>query len=251
MVAASVVTSIFVLLGMSALVTHESIKVAKRFGGISSVGVFVDGGRDIKEHNCTGAVIESPGGGIVITAAHCGVQAGKTRFIPGYDGAEGSSGQPFGIWDVDRTWTDPRFSRTPEGEEFDFMFVRLRPNSAGAPIATVTGANSLRSGSWHHDGPVTVIGYPWRRKNPADLPVRCTAGTGTLPGGRYLRMSCDGYASGVSGGPWLSNFDGMTGEVIGVTGGKGGGGPVDWITYSPVFGEALTELYVEATHGRQ
>jgi hypothetical protein len=37
-------------------------------------------------------------------------------------------------------------------------------------------------------------------------------------------MACDGFAPGVSGGPFLRNFDGRRGDVIGVIGGYKTGG---------------------------
>ncbi|MFD5702308.1 hypothetical protein [Streptomyces lasiicapitis] len=37
--------------------------------------------------------------------------------------------------------------------------------------------------------------------------------------GRFLEIACDGFAPGVSGGPFLRNFDGKRGEGIGVIGG--------------------------------
>src|SRR5262245_50917342 len=51
-------------------------------------------------HFCTASVVDSPGGDLIVTAAHCmnGRTTREVAFVPGY-----SRGlEPFGVWTVSR-----------------------------------------------------------------------------------------------------------------------------------------------------
>ncbi|MFJ3903656.1 trypsin-like serine peptidase [Streptomyces sp. NPDC090025] len=221
--------------------------------GVPGVGAFFTLGRDISTHSCTGTVVHSPHGDTVITAAHCGIEPGRAAFVPGYDGERDAAHQPYGTWVVDKVWRDPRYRRgathSPSADH-DLMFVRLRPDRSGRPVEAVTGAQRLRRTPAYDNEDVSVIGYPSRREDPEDRPVKCQVTSTRLPGFRQLRMACGGYVSGVSGGPWLLGFDGTTGDVVGVTGGTDNGGPNDRVSYSPLIGDDALRLFDTATHDR-
>ncbi|MFE2285533.1 trypsin-like serine peptidase [Streptomyces sp. NPDC059443] len=227
--------------------------VAEHFDGTPAVGTFVDADEDLTDHSCTGTVIESPQGNLIITAAHCAIQAGRSLFVPGYNRTKSAAEQPYGTWQVDRTWVDSRYYAANDrdgdgGTDYDVMFVRVKPDRAGRSAASVTGAHRLARTPDYENDEITLIGYPWSSKDPEDRAVRCTVPTTRLPGHDQLQVTCDGYASGVSGGPWLRNFDGTKGEVIGVIGGLQRGGPTDQISYSPFIGNAAFELFDRAIH---
>ncbi|MGV9297592.1 hypothetical protein [Amycolatopsis sp. NPDC003676] len=95
-----------------------------------------------------------------------------------------------------------------------------------------------------------LVGYP----GDAPRPLRCTSATTKFssPGpwpGDFLKISCDGYSGGTSGGPFITNFNGSTGDVIGVIGGFHDGGPSDNESYSSCFGADARKLYDTAVAG--
>jgi hypothetical protein len=68
-------------------------------------------------------------------------------------------------------------------------------------------------------------------------------------------MTCTGFYGGVSGGPWIENYDRATGtgKVIGNTGGYNGGGNDandDWVTYAPIYGKEAQSLFNDAAAHR-
>ena len=82
------------------------------YNGTPAVGaLFTTSSGHLGQHFCTGSVVASPAGDLVITAAHCmqGKQAGDVDFVPEYHRGQ----QPFGVWTVtqifvDRAWSSSR-----------------------------------------------------------------------------------------------------------------------------------------------
>ncbi|MFF7729937.1 trypsin-like serine peptidase [Streptomyces sp. NPDC008001] len=226
---------------------------ARHFDGVPSVGVLFSVGEDMRDHHCTASVVHSPKGNLIITAGHCSV-GDDAAFVPGYQA--GASKQPYGVWPVDHVFADPRRSDTGEGSDLDFAFATVRPDGRGRQIERVTGANRLVRTPGYVNR-VTVIGYPDADDDPADKAIRCTAMTARLEPRRQLRMNCDGFVSGTSGSPWLTHFDEgtRTGDLVGVLGGLNGGGPDGdesaRISYSPVNGDEIFALYLDAINDRQ
>ncbi|MFF4155873.1 trypsin-like serine peptidase [Streptomyces sp. NPDC001678] len=226
---------------------------ARHFAGVPSVGVLFYAGEDMKDHHCTASVVHSPKGNLIVTAGHCGFGEGAS-FVPGY--RQGAGAQPYGVWTVDRAFTDPRRDDYGDGSDLDFAFATVRPDGRGRQIERVTGANRLVRTPGFTDL-VTVIGYPSADSDPADQAVRCTALTARLEGHNQLRMRCDGFFSGTSGSPWLVHFSEKTGtgDLVGVLGGLNGGGPdgedADRVSYSPVNDDEIFKLYLDAINGRE
>ncbi|MFH9420748.1 trypsin-like serine peptidase [Streptomyces sp. NPDC017529] len=224
---------------------------ARHFDGIPSVGVLFSVDKDARAHHCTASVVRSPRRNLILTAGHC-EPGERAAFVPQY--RSGASEQPYGVWAVERGFTDPGRTDTGPGSDLDFAFATVKPDSQGRALETVTGGNFLaRTPGYATD--VTVIGYPSVRNDPADQAVRCAVRTTRLTGYRQLRMECGGFYGGTSGSPWLSRFDERTrtGYVVGNLGGLNGGGPSgpdsDRTSYSPYYGREVFRLYARAIAG--
>jgi V8-like Glu-specific endopeptidase len=74
-------------------------------------------------HFCSAAVVASPAGDLVITAAHClaGHQAGQFVFVPGYDRGRA----PYGGWQVNRIFIDNDWSSRSDPDD-DVAFIKPR-----------------------------------------------------------------------------------------------------------------------------
>jgi V8-like Glu-specific endopeptidase len=207
---------------------------------VRTVGPLFPGGL-AAEHTCTAAVVDSPAGDVIVTAAHCvaGVGAGIV-FVPGY-----SDGQaPFGSWIVDAAYADPSWLEDQSADS-DYVFLTVRPaasNATDASVESVVGADAL--GSAPVDGQVvTVVGYTSGRD---DEPVVCGATTYTTEG--YPSFDCAGYAGGTSGGPWLADFDAATGTgtITALIGGLNQGGCVASTSYSSALGARAAAVLTRA-----
>jgi V8-like Glu-specific endopeptidase len=187
-------------------------------------------------HHCTASVVTSPGGDLLVTAAHCvydgrGSRSGL-RFAPGY--FDGNA--PYGIWQVADVFVDDQWAESPDPDD-DVAFVSVRPLH-GRTIEELTGAHALGIGY----GPVNrvrVTGYP----SDGDRPVSCT-GFSRPQSATQMRFECAGITGGTSGGPWITG----DGSVIGVIGGYQRGGDTASVSYSPRFGDRVKALYDTATN---
>lgn len=230
--------------GRMAAALPDSSNTATHFPGIPTVGVLFSMGAGMKAHFCTASVVHSPQHDLLLTAAHCR-RGSDFAFVPQY--TKGATRQPYGTWAVDKVYSDSRWTLTGRGSDFDFAFVKLRPNAEGKQVEDVTGANRLAATpSWHNQ--VTVVGYPndGDDPDPGNRPVACTTMTSRLSDDLHqLRIDCGGFYGGTSGSPWLTDYNPLTGtgKVVGLIGGEGGGGPNDRISYSPYFGDAIQQLY--------
>lgn len=203
--------------------------------GPAAIGPLFYGGGG---HHCTASVVSSPGGDLLVTAAHCIYGGGGYRngveFVPGYSG--GSA--PYGRWQaaamfVDRQWATAR----ADDDDVGFIVVRSRQ---GRTLERVTGANQLGVGY----GPVNLVrvtGYP----STSDTPVTCSR-TSTSWSTGQMRFDCDGFTGGTSGGPWVA--DG--GKVVGVVGGYQRGGDTPAVSYSARFTNRVKALYDTAAAAR-
>jgi len=238
------------------------------FGGVPAVGALFRPGSsgDLGPHFCTASVVNSPGGDLAVTAAHCVTEnPGTLVFAPGY-----SSGQsPYGIWRVTRVYTDAAW-QSAQNPDDDVAFLRLAKASDGVPIEDVTGAETLGI-SWPARTYVRVIGYP----DGETQPVWCDNWAQSFSS-TQLQFDCGGYTDGTSGGPFLaesssggneldstfssgssasdsyvSDNAGTAGEgtVIGVIGGYEQGGDSPSVSYSVAFGPTVASLFRTAEAG--
>src|SRR6476659_7018359 len=67
------------------------------------VGAVFLGGSDL--HACTGSVLHSAAGDLVLTAAHCLSIGGPATFVPGF----ADKAAPTDVWTVDVVYLDPRW----------------------------------------------------------------------------------------------------------------------------------------------
>ena len=193
--------------------------------------VFLSGG-DL--HACTGSVLHSAAGNVVLTAAHCLSAGVPVSFVPGFARAAA----PDDVWTVDAVYLDPRWLAAKDPSA-DFAIVRVgRP--AGGSIEAVAGS-ALSLGTAPARGTqVSVVAYP---AGVGGMPVGCRIATG-LSGRGFPELPCAGLVAGTSGAPWISGS-----RVIGVIGGPHGGGCAENLSYSPPFDQHVAELLARAETG--
>ncbi|WP_407288859.1 trypsin-like serine peptidase [Streptomyces sp. BP-8] len=227
--------------------------------GVATVGVFLirsTDGSPTPDQFCTASAVASPTKSLVITAAHCLKGDHRQRdfaFVPGYRtgaSAKGQAGEtPYGIFPVQegKIWIDARYRAATPDDDVDFAFLRVGPNADGKLLEDAVGrGNELTSVPTARLARknVTLVGYPGGQKTP----LQCTNDT-TAFQGRFMEIACDGFRSGVSGGPFLENFDGRRGDLTGTIGGYKTGGPYDHTSYTSQFDEDVLRLYRQAATG--
>lgn len=184
---------------------------AAHFDGLPMVGTFFFDGTPVggAATYCTGSVVRSKAKSLVLTAGHCANGLNKAThrvFVPQYQHLRVPANQPWGLFEVDKVYKDPRYPDSGQTREavsdLDFAFVTVAPNAKGA-VEDVTGALTFTT-STSYDHNVTVIGYPsLSQDNSQHKAIRCDVPTRRLYGFRQMQMNCGGYYSGVSGGPWI------------------------------------------------
>ena len=195
----------------------------------AAVGALFLGATDT--HTCTASIVHSAGKDLILTAAHCLAAGLPATFVPGFN----ESAAPGDVWTVGAVYLDPRWISTQDPKA-DYAFARVsRP--AGGAVETVAG-QALTLGT-AGPGAVTVIGYPMGDGGP---PLGCDTVARVDDG--YPTLRCNGLVDGTSGGPWL-----RAATVIGVTGGRNGGGCEDSVSYSSPFDAATAALLARAEAG--
>jgi V8-like Glu-specific endopeptidase len=208
---------------------------------VSTVGLLISGdatGDVAAEQTCTGAVVDSPDGNLIVTAAHC-VEGDGTDlvFVPGFNGTA-----PYGGWAVTGAYAAPEWITLLDPLE-DYAFLHVSPlatNRTAASVQSVVGANSIGD-SPPPQSIVLIAGYPL---GADDQPVICSATVYATQG--YPSFDCPGYLPGTSGSPWISNFDATTetGTVTAVIGGLNQGGCTADTSYSAPF-DAVTQAVLD------
>ncbi|MEV8324852.1 serine protease [Kitasatospora sp. NPDC056731] len=201
----------------TAAATPEAATVGALFSGTAAAG----------NHFCTASVLHSPGGNLLLTAAHCLGSAGGVTFVPGY--RDGSA--PYGSWQVTAVHTTTGWSQKGDQDE-DFAILETAPNN-GRNVEDVVGGNRLGADE-PFGATVRLYGYP----GDAEEPLLCTNTTGQQS--TYQRViDCPAYPSGTSGGPWINV---ATGDVVGAIGGYQQGGDSDDVSYSAYFDHTIAGL---------
>jgi V8-like Glu-specific endopeptidase len=218
-------------------------QAGKAFPGTPAVGaLFSWSAGQLGRHFCTGSVVSSPHGDLVVTAAHCvsGTSAATIAFVPGYN----AGAAPYGVWTVTKIYTGQAWASSPDPDD-DVAFVQVGHPGSVVPIEDVTGAEQLKTQTAARQL-VDVIGYP----DGAGQPIACRNWT-TEPMADQLAFDCGGYTGGTSGGPFLAGVDRATGQgtVIGVIGGYEQGGDTPDVSYASAFGTNIASLYADAIAG--
>jgi V8-like Glu-specific endopeptidase len=207
----------------------------KGFAGTPAVGaLFTMSKGHLGQHFCTGSVISSPHGDLVITAAHCVSGTSGIVFVPGYD----RGAAPYGIWTVTKVYANRAWKSSADPDD-DVAFLSVSQPGSIVPIEDVTGAEALQTGTSTRQL-VEVIGYP----DAGNEPIVCRNWT-REPMADQLEFDCGGYTDGTSGGPFLASINPLTGQgtVIGVIGGYEQGGLTPQVSYSSMFGANVAALY--------
>jgi Trypsin-like peptidase domain len=196
------------------------------------IGALFLGGADM--HVCTGAVVHSSTGDLVLTAAHCLAEGIDADFVPAFGGDTGTAA----AWRVSAVYLDPRWVATQDPLA-DYAFVRVDRDDSGS-IEQQVGAALVLATMTPPGSAVTVTGYPL---GVGGGPVACRATT-VLADGGFPSLTCAGLVAGTSGSPWVAGS-----AVTGVTGGYDGGGCDADVSYSPPFDQATERLLERAQAG--
>lgn len=200
----------------------------KRVGAI-----FIDGG---PLHVCTGSVVHSTGGNLMMTAAHCLAGATQITFVPGFAGDAPPA--PADVWKADAVYLDPRWTASKDPNA-DYAIARLS-NDAGGSVESRAGL-ALTLGKTPPPGShVTVMGYP---AGVGGAPIGCQASTSLTEGG-FPSFPCEGLVDGTSGAPWVSGT-----MLTGVIGGFERGGCAANVSYSAPFDAQTAQLLARAEAG--
>jgi Trypsin-like peptidase domain len=210
----------------------DRIPVAVPVNPDPRVGAVFLGGRNL--HTCTGSVVHSTTGDLILTAAHCFVRNITTTFVPGFANAA----DPSDIWTVDAVYLDPLWVARKD-PRVDYAFARVsRP--AGGLIEVVVGSALLLGTAPPRGSQVSIIGYA---AGVGGTPIGCTNSTGiTL--GTYPYFLCRGLVDGTSGSPWI-----IGSMVTGATGGLRKGGCTPLVSYSAPFNARTAALLARAEAG--
>jgi hypothetical protein len=185
-------------------------------------------------HTCTGGVLNSPGGNLIITAAHCVAGGVDTGFVIGFN----NQAAPGDIWHVDAVYLDPRWVANQDPMA-DFAVARVS-REAGGTIEAQAGGGLVLAAAPKPGTVVTINGYGF---GVGGGPIGCKAATMADTKG-FPALACAGMVAGLSGAPWI-----VGSTVIGVVGGLDGGGCDDTLSYSPPFDSATTQLLARAEAG--
>jgi hypothetical protein len=196
------------------------------------VGAVFLGASDL--HTCTGSVLHSSAGNLILTAAHCLASAVPATFAPGFSGQTG----PAGTWTIDTIYLDPRWLAAQDPVA-DFAIARVSRED-GRSVESAAG-KGLTLGTAPTPGTVVnVTGYP---ASVGGEPLGCRAATATVSGG-FPSLQCAGLIDGTSGAPWRTDS-----AIVGVIGGLDGGGCNESVSYSPPFDGRITDLLHRAEAG--
>jgi Trypsin-like peptidase domain len=189
--------------------------------------VFLGGG----DHVCTGSVVHSTSGDLVLTAAHCLPGGTRATFVPGFTG-DAPTQAP---WTVDAIYLDTRWI-SGKDPRADYAIARVS-RSGGGSVEAQAGSALLLGTAPVPGSRVTVTGYP---AGVGGRPVRCQGSTGVTESG-FPSLPCEGLVDGTSGAPWISGS-----AVTGVIGGFEAGGCTPDVSYSAPFDERTAQLLARA-----
>jgi len=187
-------------------------------------------------HYCTGSVVDSPAGDLVITAAHClaGKTPGQVAFIPDYSRGTG----PYGVWTGTQIIEDQQWMSSADPDD-DFAFLIVHQPGSKVTIQALTGGEVLDVGA-PAPRTVRVAGYP----DDLDSLITCqNAALNFSP--TQFQFDCGGFTNGTSGSPLLAGTGPLdtVDAVIGVIGGYQQGGDTSSVSYAAKFSTQMAALY--------
>jgi V8-like Glu-specific endopeptidase len=203
-------------------------------------------------YRCSGSVINTSAGNVVLTAGHCVIQPGSGTnatnivFIPGYrDGAHTFGDWPATTFATTTEWQTTAGTGDPndadEAGDMAMLTLANRPSDS-ATVQSIVGAvgiafNQPRLQTYMeygypagppYDGTrLYALTAPWAVDDPSFSP-------------HPMGISSD-FTGGSSGGPWLV---GSSPEAMSVTDYKYLGGPLVNYMFGPYFGSIAQNLFV-------
>ncbi|MCZ7415369.1 MULTISPECIES: hypothetical protein [unclassified Streptomyces] len=232
--------------------------------GVATVGKLVTELGDGRFGVCSGAIVDSPSGSVVATAAHCLTSPAHPRgprnawFAPGY-GVSGHS-PPAGEagpgdvaehgWKVVSYHTPPGWDVNRGLEDIlphDYAFVTVERRD-GHSIQEAFGANALDFAPVDATVPVQPMGYPAAAPYDGATLAHCAGRAELLTSGTAHAANVGGLllqpcrlTRGASGGPWLQHYDAGAGAgtVVGVMSVGSGDGRVLGRPFPAKAGRAL------------
>jgi V8-like Glu-specific endopeptidase len=222
--------------------TVSSPLAGSTFTGTPAVGVLfsTSNGGNATDHYCSASVVDSPTKDVIVTAAHCVTGASQSldpdlAFAPGYHDGK----TPYGVWTATQVIVDSKWASSSSNVDDDVAFIVVGKPGSSQKIEDTTGAEKLGAGRPSNQV-VRVIGYP----DTSAEPISCQNTTSAF-NSHQMEFDCGNYASGTSGGPFLTDIDANTdtGTVVGVIGGYQQGGNVPEVSYSVIFSDETRTLY--------
>jgi V8-like Glu-specific endopeptidase len=214
-------------------------------------------GSESFEYSCSGSVVDSPYGDVVLTAGHCvidpesGAVARRVVFIPGYR----EEADPYGVWTATayattETWKKTAGTESPN-EGGDLAFLVLRKNSSEKSVEETVGSLNI---AFDQARPQTYTQYGYPAESPYDGEIlyKHTAAYGgtdlrePLFSPQPIKIASD-FTAGSSGGPWTVG-SGSVPTVASVT--DYGYEDQPGYLYGAYFGEAARKAY-EAASGAE
>jgi Trypsin-like peptidase domain len=196
------------------------------------VGALFLGAGDL--HTCSAGVLDSKGGDLILTAAHCVAEDVDTTFVAGF----ADTADPADIWRVDAIYLDPRWVHNQDPLA-DFAVLRVA-RSGGGSVETEAGGGLTIGPAPEPGTEVTVTGYGL---GVGGGPIGCKGATASAPEG-FPTLPCGGLIGGTSGSPWT-----IGSTVTGLVGGLDGGGCDENVSYSPPFDNTVVALMARAEEG--
>jgi hypothetical protein len=208
-----------------------------------------------EDYVCSGTVVNSPHGDVILTAGHCAVEpetgtptSSELIFIPGY--RKGSA--PFGTWKIEsyaipETWKNTAKAGSRPNEGGDLAFIELQDNDEGESVEEAVGSFGVG-----FDQPCeqtyTQFGYPAESPYSGELLYSHTAayaGADTSGGFTPVPMKiASDFTRGASGGPWAIGVGTSMPTVLSLT--AYGYESQPGYLYGPYFGEAAKKTYSAA-----
>ncbi|MEE1929898.1 trypsin-like peptidase domain-containing protein [Streptomyces sp. TRM 70351] len=237
-------------------------------GSVTTVGKLVTDLGDGRTGVCSGAIVDSPSGSVIATAAHCLTSPDRPDrpraawFAPGYEAGPGAGSGALGAegamehgWKVVSYHVPPGWDVNRPLEDIlphDYAFVTVEKKQ-GRSVQEEFGANRLDFAPVDPGSPVLPMGYPAAPPYDGLRLVHCSGRAELLTArtahaanvGGLLLAPCR-LTQGASGGPWLQDFDAASGSgtVVGVMSVGSGDGQVLGRPFPAATGRAL---YAEAT----
>jgi V8-like Glu-specific endopeptidase len=203
-------------------------------------------------YECSGSVVDSRHGDVVLTAGHCGInrETGEVAeyliFIPGYR----ERTAPYGIWTASllvttETWEKTAKKGSSANEGGDVALLTMRNNSAHESLEEVVGGSLGIAFDQPCNQVYTQLGYPAEAPYTGEILYSHTAAYAGADTNLFftpepMKIASD-FTPGSSGGPWTVGPSNAP-TVLSLT--AYGYENQPGYLYGPYFGEVARKAYV-------